>query len=68
MLGGSPCEVGVRLLETSLAKGAHHRWPSKGLCQEDHFGMDLIDASNQIGPELDWLGMGIIDSKNFDAF
>ena len=66
ILGHAPGEVGIGLLETSLTEGMHHRRARKCFREEDDLGMVAIDRCDQLLPEMDRLGMRIIDAKECD--
>ena len=63
-LGGAPGEVGVALLEADLAKGSHHLGTGEGLGQEDDLGMTTMHLLHEPGPEVDRLGVRVVDAED----
>ena len=60
----APGEVGVGLLEAGLAEGMHHCRLGESLGQEEHIRIGLANLSEQPGPEIDRLGMRIVDAED----
>ena len=60
----APGEVGVGLLEAGLAERVHHCWLGESLGQEEHVRIGPANLSKQPGPEIDRLGMRIVDPED----
>ncbi len=66
-LGVAPGVVGVALLEPGLGEGAHHRRLRERLGQPDDVGVVAGHILNQPLPELNWLGVRVVDAEERDA-
>src|SRR5829696_2624038 len=64
VLAGAPGEVGIRLREAELGESLHHLRTGKRLGEENHAGIDRLHFTDQPFPELEWLGMRIVDAEN----
>src|SRR5215471_1259491 len=67
LLARAPSKVGVRLVESELCERLHDFGPGKRLGEKDHAGIDGLDLSDQPFPELKWLSVRVVDSKNTHA-
>ena len=66
-LGVAPGVVGVGLLEPDLAERVHHRRLGERLGQPDHLGVVAGDVVDEPLPELDRLGVRVVDAEDLDA-
>ena len=65
--GVAPRVVGVALLEADLGEGVHHRRPGEGLREPDDVGVVLGDVLDDPLPELDRLGVRVVDAEDLHA-
>ncbi len=63
-LAVAPGEVRVRLLETDLGQGAHHRRAGERLGQEDHIGVGAVDLPDHPLPEQHRLGVRVVHPED----
>ena len=63
----APGEVRVGLVEADRPVGAHPRRQREGLGQEEHVGIGLADPAEQPLPELERLGVRVVDAEDADA-
>ena len=62
----APGVVGVGLLEADLAERVHHRRLGERLGQPDHVGVVAAHVGDQPLPELDRLGVRVVDAEDLD--
>ncbi len=66
-LGIPPREVAVALLETDGGQGTHDGGAGEGLREEDHVRIDGADLADQPLPELQRLGVGVVDPEDLHS-
>ena len=66
-LGVSPGEVGIRLLETGLAEGVHHRRSRERFREEDDVGKFRVHLVKHPLPELQRLGVRVVHPEDRDT-
>ncbi len=64
---GSPGEVGVRLREAELRQALHQLRPREGFGEEDHAGIARLHLVNQPLPEIERLGVRVVDAEDAHA-
>ncbi len=63
LLEVAPGEVGVGLGEAGLAEGPHDLGTGEGLGEEDHVRIALLHLPDEPRPEVERLGMGVVDPE-----
>ena len=66
-LGIAPGEICVGLGESQLGQLVHRFGAGESFRQKQHVGMAALDVGDQPLPEIERLGVGIVDAEDADA-